>query len=232
MGVDDLPYGALRGRDAGDQQHAEGGAHGLGDEGHRHPGREQEGTEGRPDQLVEGDRPGLQSCVGDPEVPTRHEHRQQGAAGAVGEDLRGPHQQHGHQDHEDVDLAGRDGQSQHEDDDDPERVPEDHHPAPVEPVGERSGVQPEDQPRQALQHGRQRDEERAMGLGGDQQRAGRERQPVPELADPAGGEQPPEARAETRRRHGVDDAPPDSAHETVRLVSPAGSGPSGPAAFC
>ena len=42
-------------------------------------------------------------------------------------------------------------------------VGDDEHPAAVEPVGEHSGEQPEEQPRQLLEHRRQRDQDRVVG---------------------------------------------------------------------
>ena len=93
---------------------------------------------------------------------------------------------------------------------------DDQHPA-VEPVGQRAGVQAEEQPRQPLQQDRQGDQERGVGLGGDQQRAGRERQAVADVGDPRRGQQPSEVPAQAGRSDGFD----DPIHKTCTRTSPA-----------
>ncbi len=76
----------------------------------------------------------------------------------------------------------------------------------VEPVGEGAGVQPEDQRWQPLQQRGQRHQEGVVGLRGDQQRTGRDRDAVAEVRDPRRGEQPPEARAQALGDDGFDEA--------------------------
>jgi hypothetical protein len=76
-----------------------------------------------------------------------------------------------------------------------------HHddPSPVDPVGNDAGQQPEQQPRQALQHGGQSHQDRIMGFGRHQQRAGGQGDPVAKTAHPGRSKKPPEGPAQPSR---------------------------------
>ena len=111
-----------------------------------------------------------------------HDHRQQGAAGGVGEDLGGAQQEHRHEDDGDVTwpvtsvvvrTASTAARSR--------STAITSRPA-VDAVGQDAGVQAEQQPGQPLQQPGQRDEERVGGLRGDQQRTGGQPDPVAEVA--------------------------------------------------
>ena len=84
---------------------------------------------------------------------------------------------------------------------------------PVEPVRQRPGVQPEQQRRQPLQRRRQGDQERVVRQRRHQQRPGRERDAVAEVADPRRRQQPAEPDPEPGRRDDVD----EPAHKSDRL---------------
>ena len=68
--------------------------------------REEEGAQRRPGELIRDQVPGLQPGVADAEVGRTHEHRQQRAAGGVGEDLGGAVEERGGQDDPDGGGAG------------------------------------------------------------------------------------------------------------------------------
>ncbi len=68
----------------------------------------------------------------------------------------------------------------------------DHEPSPVEPVGQRAGVQTEQQRRRPLQQRGQRHQERVVGLRRDEQRTGGEGDAVADVADPRRRQQPAE----------------------------------------
>jgi hypothetical protein len=72
--------------------------------------------------------------------------------------------------------------------------------APVEPVGEHAGVQAKHQPRQPLQEHGHRHRQRIVRLRRNQQRAGRESDPVAEIRQPRRSQQPAETAAKTRWR--------------------------------
>jgi hypothetical protein len=74
----------------------------------------------------------------------------------------------------------------------------------IEPVGQHAGVQAEDERRQPLEEGRQRDQERVVRLRGDQQRTGGERDAVTEVGDPRRPDHPAEAGAQPPWREGVE----------------------------
>ena len=80
------------------------------------------------------------------------------------------------------------------------------HPA-VEPVGQRPGDEPEQQPRELEGDRRAGHEERVVGLRGDEQRAGGHHQAVAEVARPRRGEQPAEAPPHPGGDHGLDESP-------------------------
>ena len=97
-----------------------------------------------------------------------------------------------------------------------------HDQAPVQPVGQRPGDQPEQQRRQPLHRRRERHQERVVGQRRDQQRAGGERDAVAEVGRPRRGEQPPEADAEACRRGDFGKA----AHKADSLLTAADLGAS------
>ena len=128
----------------------------------------------------------------------------------VGEHLGHAVDEHRRQHEPDRHLPGHDGHAQHGDDDRPQEVGHDDHPTPVEPVGDRPGPQPEQQPGEPLQHGGQGHQHGVAGLRGHQQGAGGQGDPVADVADPRRREQPPEAAPQPWRRDDVQ----NPAHET------------------
>ena len=117
------------------------------------------------------------------------------------------------QDERDVHVAGDDRRREEPEDDGSGDVEDDRDRAPVQPVRGRPGPQAEDQRRRDLDEVRHRDEERVARLRGDEQRARGERDPVAEVAEDRGREQPAEALSEPRgsdrfdqRGHGRPDA--------------------------
>jgi hypothetical protein len=75
---------------------------------------------------------------------------------------------------------------------------DDEHTA-VDAVGQDAGVQAEQQPGQALEQAGERDQDRIVGLRGDEEGSRRETDPVTEIAGSRGADQPPERRPHARR---------------------------------
>ena len=98
----------------------------------------------------------------------------------------------------------------------PQEVGDHDQQPPVDPVGDRPGPQPEEQPREPLEQRGHRHEHRVAGLRGHEQRAGRQADPVAQVRRPRRRQQPPEPRPHAGRCDDVEDA----AHEVENL--PAG----------
>ncbi len=123
-------------------------------------------------------------AIADAQVDRLHEHRQQSARGGVDEDLgRAVHEGDGQHD-PDVRRAGDDEHAQCGEDEHPCGVREHDQTPPVEPVGDRSSVQSEQQPRKELQHGARCDEDGRRGERGDQQGSGGQSDAVTDVARP------------------------------------------------
>jgi hypothetical protein len=206
--------------DAAHQQRAHRDQHRLPDERPRHADGEQRRANGRSDELVDRDEPGLDPSVGEGKVLAPHEHRQERLRGVVGEDLRRPEHEERDQDDGDRDRSGHDRRGDQRQDAGANHVDGDDEHPPVQPVGQRAGKQAEEQRRQPLDEGGQGHEKRVTGLRGDEQRPGGDRDPVAEVADPGRPEEPPESDAQPLRSHGGDDA----AHRQARLAPGAGGG--------
>ena len=156
-----------------------------------------------------GEKARHQPCVADPQILLGDHHRQQRAGGRVGEDLRGPQQQHRDQDGGDADVPGDERDREDGEHGGARQIDADDEAAAVDPVGQDTGKEPEQQPWQALEQGTQGDQQGILGLRGDQQRPGRQSDAVTEIADPRRADEPPERRAHARRQHGLD----ESTHE-------------------
>jgi hypothetical protein len=191
--------------DADDEDGSEENGHDLDAERRCPAGREQDRTDRRACELVEGDEPGLQTGMADTEVALRHEHRHQGPGRGVDEHLRRTDQEQGAEDHADVDDPGDDHGDERDQYDGTEQVRHHDETDAVDAVGDGAGVEAEEQPRQLLEEHCHRDQDRGAGLGCDQQRPGCERNAVAEVGHPAGCQQPPEPRTEPGRRDDVED---------------------------
>jgi len=134
------------GHEHGGQQHR----HDLSAEREGASRGEQRRADRRPGELVERDEPGLQPSLRDTEVALVHEHRHQGAGGGVDEHLRGANQEERPEHHCDADDAGDDRGSQRDQHERPQQVRDHHQAQPVDAVGDRAGVQAEEQPGQLL----------------------------------------------------------------------------------
>ena len=121
---------------------------------------EQGRTDRRPGQLVERDEPGLEPRLADAEVALVHEHRHQRPGRGVDEHLGRADQEQGSQHHSDVDDAGEDRRAERDQYDGAEQVGDDDEAEPVDAVGDRAGVETEQQPRQLLEQHRHRDQRR------------------------------------------------------------------------
>ncbi len=97
----------------------------------------------------------------------------------------------------------------------PHEVDGDDDATSVEAVGERTGVQAEEQRRSPHRQRSQRHQEGLVGLGGHQERPGRDRDPVAEVGGPRRGEQPAERAPEASWGDDVD-SPGDGAHKVGR----------------
>ncbi len=134
-----------------------------------------------------------------PEVHRTHQHRQQGAACGIGEDLGRAVEERRGQDDPDGRGAGHQEDDQRQHDDRAEPVREHHQPAAVVMVGDGTGEQPEQQPRQELHHRPGCDEDRRRGHRRDEQRRRRQGDAVAQIARPRRREQPAEVRAQAAR---------------------------------
>ena len=190
----------------------------LGDEGDGRPGREQQRAQSRPGQLVEPDEAELQAGVADAEVVPVHEHRQQGAGGRVGEDLRRAEQEHRDEHHGDVHRTGDDGDAQQREHHRAQTVAQRDHESAVDAVGDGAGVEAENQPGEPLEQHRRGDPDGVVGLAGHQQRPGGQGQPVAGVAHPRGGQQPAEARAEACGSDGTPRTTPEPCHNQCEVT--------------
>lgn len=187
-------------RDPRDQQHGERHAQDLDEERPERPDGEQERAQGRAGELVRDQESGLQPRIAEAQVGGAHEHRQERAAGGVGEHLGGAVEER-------RDEHGPDGgvprQQEHDEarhDDGPRAVGDHDEAAAVVVVGDGAGGEAEEQPRQELHHRAGGDEHRRRGERGDQQGSGGQGDAVAEVARPGRGQQPPEVAAQAPRR--------------------------------
>ena len=166
-----------------------------------HPDGEQERPDGWADDLVGQQVAALQPGVSQAQIRGSDEHRQQRRRRGVGEHLADAQGQHCDEDDADGHLAGGDRQAQQREDHGSSCVGGDDQAAAVDPVGHGAGVQAQQEPGQPLGDRGQRDQHGAAGQGCDQQGTGGQHDPVAEVADPARGQQPPEAATHPGRRH-------------------------------
>jgi hypothetical protein len=75
----------------------------------------------------------------------------------------------------------------------------DHDPSPVDPIGDDTGEQTEQQPGEALRYRGQGYQERIMGFGRHEQWAGGQRDPAAKISCPGRSEKPPEGQAQPSR---------------------------------
>ncbi len=148
------------------------------------PDCEQNRTKRWADQLIDSDVTSQDPSVANAEVFLLHEHRQQRAAGGVGKNLGEPETEDGHQHDHDGGLAGRHKNGQSGDQNSPQQINSHDQHSPVEPVGQRAGVQPKEQPRKLLQQRGKRHEERIAGERGDKERTGGEADPISKIGNP------------------------------------------------
>jgi hypothetical protein len=127
---------------AREQQRAQGQEDGLGDERPGRPGDEEGGTHGGTDHLVHDERAGHQPGVADAEVGASDDHRQQRAAGGVGEDLGDAEDEERGQDRDDADVPGEQGGREDDEDAAAGQVHADDQPPAVDAVGEDTRCRP------------------------------------------------------------------------------------------
>ena len=137
----------------------------LGHERQRHAGREQERAQRRPGELVERDEAGISRALPIAEVLAPRPASAAGCAPRVSANTSASAEQEHRDEHDrDVDVDRSRWRARASAEHDARGAVGDHdHAAPVEPVGERPGVQAEQQPRQALQQRGQGDQERVVG---------------------------------------------------------------------
>jgi len=145
----------------------------------------------------------LDAGIGDAQVPAGDEAGEQRARGRVGERLPRAEHEQGDQHERDADCPARDHHDERNQHERPAQVDEyDHSPA-VEPVCRDPADHAEQEDRQVLAQERHRDKERVAGEGGDEQRTGRDDDPI---ADPVGDrrrQQPAELSPEPGRSDGL-----------------------------
>jgi hypothetical protein len=119
-------------------------------------------------------------------------------------------------------VAGDDGDAQDGEHERPREIDRDDEEPAIHAVGQDAGVQPEQQPRQPLEQPARRHEQRVLGLRGDQQRTGRQADPVAEVADPRRADEPaeggPHAGGEQRLERST------SGHAALRIPDNARAG--------
>ena len=98
---------------------------------------------GGADELVDGDEAGHEPGVGDAEVGLVDQHRGQGAGGGVGEDLGRAEREDRTSTSQMLTSPVTIDDAEEGEDDRTDQVDDDDDQAPVEPVGERAGAQPE-----------------------------------------------------------------------------------------
>ncbi len=171
-------------RDPRDEDDGKRDAEDLREEGPERSHREEEGAERRPGELVRDEVARLQPRVADTEIGGAHEHRQEGRPGGVGENLRRAVDERRCEHDPDGRRPRHQEHDESRDDDGAGRVRDHDEPAPVVVVGDGSGEEPEQEPRQELHHGAGCHEDRRRRHRRDQQRRGRERDTVTEIARP------------------------------------------------
>ncbi|HEY3955499.1 MAG TPA: hypothetical protein VGM53_19170 [Streptosporangiaceae bacterium] len=110
--------------------------------------------------------------------------RQQGGGRRVTEGLVHPEQEQRGQNYRDANAVSQDRRRQELQDRHPHQPGGDDDRAPVEPVGDHAGIQAEHQPGQPLQERGHRHRQRIVRLRRDQQRAGRQSDPIAEVCHP------------------------------------------------
>jgi hypothetical protein len=192
-------------RDPRHQDHAGGDEDSLGRERRGGAGGEQCRPDRWAGQLVERDEPGLQSGIGQREIVAVYQHRGQRRRRVVGEDLGRGQQRQRQQRPDHRNRTGDDRDGQHGQDHGTDGVGGDHDPPPVEPIGQHTRVQAEQQRRRPPEQGGQRDQERVVGQRRHQQRPGRDRETIAEIRRPRRGQQPPVAGPQPGRHERLDD---------------------------
>jgi hypothetical protein len=168
---------------------------------------------GGPTKLVRQQERTGQPGVGDPEVLARNDARHEAVAADVRKDLgRAEHEQRD-QDDRDADGLADDRRGEDHEDRCPDQVDGSHDAPSVEPVGDGTGRDPEEEVRQLLGKQGERDQQRVLGQRGDEQRAGGQGNAVADVGDGRRRQQPAEAVTESRRGDGLDDA---GGHESHR----------------
>ena len=134
--------------------------------------------------MVPGEKAGHEARLAQAEILLGHEHRHDRPERGVGEDPRAPEREHRRQDDDDAHVPGAQGGDEDREDHGAGEVGGDDEPAPVMPVGDGPGDQPEEQGGHPLQCRGQPDEYRIAGLARDEQWTRGQRDPVPDLRGP------------------------------------------------
>ncbi len=196
---------ARRQLDPGEEPGAQEHCGALSAEGEHHPHREEESPDRGAQEFVGDEVAGHRPSTRDPEIRLGHDHRDDRPSARVGELLSHADEQERRQHRPDRYPTGDDGGREPGDDQRPQHVRDDHEATTVDPIGQRAGIQADDEVREALHDGRRRDEGRVAGLRGDQQWAGGQRDPIADVADPGRCEVPPEGHPHPRGSDEIDD---------------------------
>jgi hypothetical protein len=204
VGLAHLLAAVRRHRDPRDQQRTRPDQHRHPDDRESRPDREQGRTDRGTRQLVDGDEPGLEPRIRNGEVVARHEHREQGVRGVVGEHLGRAEHEERNQHEADGHRPGDDRRRDHREHHRPDDVHDDDEQPTVEPIGQRAGVEAEQELRQPLEKRREGHQPGVTRLGRDEQRPGRDADAVTQVRAPGRAEQPAEPVAQACRGDGFD----------------------------